>query len=174
MEKGLFCLSLILHFFLITKTFCQPFELVDTTFGTDGFTIHDVGSINDYMHAIAVQSDDKILVAGSMAGQSNSVIARFTESGMIDTSFGTSGQVLIDMHADRKDELVDLVILPDNSILAVGWYNAESLNDAPAVAKLTSEGVLDPGFGEGGIFKMEFAAADRGTAIHVSSRMPPS
>jgi uncharacterized delta-60 repeat protein len=56
---------------------------LDDSFGTNGFTLNSVGSLDDYSQAMGIQSDDKIVLAGYSGGQfSNNqfALARFNNS----------------------------------------------------------------------------------------------
>jgi uncharacterized delta-60 repeat protein len=65
---------------------------LDTAFGSNGKAVADFGTSGDEGHALAVQSDGKIVLAGSSDccyfGLTDFAMARFTASGSLDGSFG--------------------------------------------------------------------------------------
>ncbi|HPA18765.1 MAG TPA: choice-of-anchor D domain-containing protein [Verrucomicrobiae bacterium] len=68
---------------------------LDTTFGTGGKVVTPVGTGDDSGESIALQSDGKILVAGSCAVGTTFYFAlvRYATNGVLDTTFGTGGKV---------------------------------------------------------------------------------
>ncbi len=95
---------------------------LDLEFGLGGIVILPIGSGNDIAHAVAVQVDGSILIAGSASGTSGSVgvIARILENGSLDHSFGYDGVVF--SAGGRDTVLRDLLIEENGSILATGQY----------------------------------------------------
>lgn len=69
----------------------------DTTFGQQGFVRTDLGSTNEWVHALLVQPDGRILIAGNTTLSSGFCygMARYLPDGAPDTSFGTGGLVLL-------------------------------------------------------------------------------
>ncbi len=70
----------------------------DTIFGTGGNTITDFGG-NDDGNSVAIQSDGKIVVTGST--NYTSAVARYNQSGLLDTTFGIDGKVRTDFKENR-------------------------------------------------------------------------
>jgi uncharacterized delta-60 repeat protein len=123
---------------------------LDTSFDTDGKVTTPIGSAGDFGNAIAIQSDGKILVAGSTAvGASfDFAIVRYNTNGSLDTSFGTSGKVLTDI-AGFSDEAYAIVIQSDGKIVVAGSGGNGSNNDF-ALARYNSDGSLDISFDSDG------------------------
>jgi len=95
---------------------------LDLEFGLGGIVVLPIGSGNDIAHAVAVQVDGSILIAGSASGTSGSVgaIARILENGSSDHSFGYDGVVF---SGSGRDSVVrDLLIQENGSILVTGQY----------------------------------------------------
>ncbi|MCB0879095.1 MAG: hypothetical protein KDC46_08970 [Thermoleophilia bacterium] len=101
---------------------------------------------DDWVQAITVQADGKVVI-GFHAG-SGFVVARMTTTGALDTSFGTGGVTDIPTSATDGD-------IQDITIDSQGRIYASGFRDLPTaqmmVARLRSDGVLDTGFGSGGI-----------------------
>src|SRR5690606_19950931 len=87
---------------------------VDTTFGASGKVILDLGGDDEAVAAVRVQSDGKIVVAGSMevGGDRDWLLARFTAAGALDTTFNSVGYVTTDL-LGYDDEVHALVIQSD-------------------------------------------------------------
>ena len=64
----------------------------DTAFGTNGMATYNGGN-NDEGHAIALQGDGRIVVAGSTYNGTTAdlLVVRYNTDGSLDTTFGTSG-----------------------------------------------------------------------------------
>jgi uncharacterized delta-60 repeat protein len=146
---------------------------LDVTFGSGGKVTTDLSNrSNDYAQCMAVQSDGKILVAGyAYSGDFSSyyytsVLARYTETGALDTAFGTQGKVfgLISLPSQARG----LAIQADGKILMAG-VKAASL-DGPgnlALARCTAEGARDTGFGVNGTVITDFGSDDVGFRVKV-------
>jgi len=123
---------------------------LDTSFGTNGKVIQDIGSLTDIGKPLVIQRDGKILLGGYCQGESNFdfCIARFEINGTLDTSFGTSGRVIqpIGSFDDHKQSLA---ILPDGKILLGGHCESVSSWDL-CIARFNSDGTLDTSFGSSG------------------------
>jgi uncharacterized delta-60 repeat protein len=113
----------------------------------------------DKAYAVAIQSDGKILVAGtsnvngSPAGY-DFVVARFNTDGTLDTNFGNSshtGYATIDFGTSNNpstDQANAIVIDSQGRILVAGTSSAHQ--NAFACARLTSSGSLDTSFNSTG------------------------
>ncbi|MCH9674709.1 MAG: DUF4347 domain-containing protein, partial [Gammaproteobacteria bacterium] len=114
---------------------------LDGGFGTSGVTTLTAGSYEEAT-AVAVQSDGSIVLVGEHGD--DSVIIRFTSSGIVDGGFGTSGNVFVNL-GGTFENLESVTILGDGSIVAVG---------ETSVVKMDSDGNLDAGFGTSGILDL--------------------
>lgn len=96
---------------------------LDETFGLGGIVITDFGELEDLAHAIAIQPDEKILVAGSTgrfsAFASQFAMARYLPDGRLDPAFGVDGKVTTPV-GDGLSEIKSLAVQPDGKIVAVG------------------------------------------------------
>lgn len=121
---------------------------VDTTFGTNGYEITLSGDSSTGA-AVAIQSDGKIVVAGSSqsSGANLALVARYTTSGVLDTTFNTSGIVTTSIGTGATANSV--VIQSDDKIVVAGGANFSGINQF-MVARYTSSGSLDTAFDGGG------------------------
>ncbi len=131
---------------------------IDSDFGTDGAVFYDGGgSGGDFIYAVALQPDGKILAAGIRDdGSYDALLIRFNSNGTLDSGFGTGGIVTYGS-AFNTDEAKAVVLQPDGKIVVVG-YSDNGLNDDVLVLRYTSNGVLDASFGTGGV--MFFSSAE--------------
>jgi uncharacterized delta-60 repeat protein len=123
---------------------------LDATFGAGGQVLLTFSANgNDEAHAVAVQPDGKLLVAGVAGGpagfpnQSSPILVRLNADGSLDTSFGTGGRVTRDVAPFAFNEFKDVLAQPDGKIL-VGLAALPSL-DRP-VLRLNPDGTLDQAF----------------------------
>jgi len=92
--------------------------------------------------------------------------------GAIDTTFGDKG-ILRHIVGPTKNAVArDLVVMPDDRLMAVGDCTAAS-----CIARASADGVLDTSYGTGGIAAMQLgivgqAAADPKGGLRRSTRTP--
>ncbi len=107
---------------------------------------------------VAVAPDGKVVVAGvgvTFSGQ-QLVVARFTQDGEVDTSFGSGGLVYVDAaHTGETMETARIAIQSDGRIVVGSTVLGTMAPNVPfrriAVARLTKEGRLDTRFAPGGV-----------------------
>lgn len=114
----------------------------DPAFGTNGIVKLTVGS-SAFAFRIAIQSDGKIVLAGTTSSPRSIVAVRLNTDGSLDNSFGSGGII-----TPAGYQASALAIQADGKIVLAG-VNA-SANTLIAVRCLTS-GNLDPAFGNNGI-----------------------
>lgn len=123
---------------------------LDPTFGTNGTVTTDIAGDSDSATTVGIQADGKIVVAGWVQPPNNPsfytdvALVRYNPDGSLDTSFGTDGTVVTSF--GTYDGAYDLAIAPDGKIVVAGRADMFYL----LVARYTSEGRLDPTFGDGG------------------------
>ncbi len=121
-----------------------PFSYSEGMSGSDRYYVYD---------GLAVQSDGKILVAGTIAisnldRNNDFAVARFNTDGTTDNSFGNSGMVSIDVAGNNtNDEAYAVEVQADGKILLAGYAS----NEAFAVVRFNTDGTIDNTFGSGGI-----------------------
>ena len=115
----------------------------DTTFGSGGLSIFDIGAAADEAFGIAVQTDGKIIVTGqttvALTGYDIATI-RLNTNGALDTSFATSGISIVAFSAQDYGRSID--IQADGKILVVGGGTAGKLY----VIRYNTNGTLDTSF----------------------------
>lgn len=120
---------------------------LDTTFGTGGKVVTDLSGIADQAFAIAIQSDGKIVVAGSTTvgppTQALPTILRYTPGGGLDSTFGTGGVAYL--NSALGTVLTVLAVRSDGKIITGG-----GLGPNLVLLRLNSNGGLDTNFGSAG------------------------
>lgn len=130
---------------------------IDSTFGTDGLVMPELG-FSEEINDIALQPDGKIIVAGAitndLSGAESFMLARFNSNGTLDSGFGTSG--VTTTFVNISSEIVDIELLPNGKIIAAGRQSPYDDPPVPdyvnfAIARYTTQGILDSTFGTNGI-----------------------
>lgn len=136
---------------------------LDSSFNGTGMAIIDKPG-SDYLYAIAIQSNNKIVAGGSTYDASDFLVARLNESGTIDSSFGSNGMVTIDFSTDQNwgttDYVKSIVIQKDNKIIAAGTSYSVTTANMFALTRLKPNGSLDNSFGFNGRTKTKFKGQD--------------
>jgi uncharacterized delta-60 repeat protein len=127
---------------------------MDLGFSTDGkatLGFNLGGTNNDSSSAVAVQSDGKIIVVGSVDqgnGDYDFAVARYNKNGTLDTSFSGDGMRIIafNLGDDKEDQATCVQIQADGKIL-IGGYAITGAGDFDfAVCRLKPDGTMDTTF----------------------------
>ena len=115
----------------------------DTSFDSDGRKINAFVN-GDLAYGVAIQTDGKIVVAGSIGDEF--AVARYNPDGSFDTSFDGDGWVATDFFGG-PDHARSIAIENDGKIVIAGNGRplGGSFNDF-AVARYNTNGSLDPSF----------------------------
>jgi uncharacterized delta-60 repeat protein len=125
---------------------------IDTNFGTNGKVITDFPGRDDFGNSVALQSDGKIVVAGSTGDigiSGDFALARYNSDGTLDGSFGNGGKVVTDL-GNSNDAGQSLAILQNGKIVVSGFAQNVSDRRDLALAVYNSNGSLDTSFGDNG------------------------
>jgi uncharacterized delta-60 repeat protein len=128
---------------------------LDTTFGTKGSTITAFSTFTFDPFAFALESNGEFLVAGTVGGTASGALefglARFTASGVLDATFGTSGVAAVQI-GTRPDAPSAFMLQPNGQILMGGFEDGGGKKQpgSLSVARFNSNGELDTMFGTGG------------------------
>lgn len=131
----------------------NPDGTLDTTFGDGGERrIEHAGA------ALAVDPEGRVVVAG-LSQEGKFALHRLTPDGAIDQSFGAGGTASADFGTDTHGGVaVAVAVQPDGKLVAAGSVHKANEDRVWALARFTSEGVLDSGFGHAGTRTVEFGA----------------
>lgn len=114
---------------------------LDSSFGYGGIVTTTIGK-SASARAIAIQSDQKIVVAGSSSGKF--VVARYHPNGSLDGTFGFSGIAAMTQGTGGEGKAV--AIQTDNKIVVVGQYNSQF-----KLIRYNTNGSLDSTFDSDGV-----------------------
>ena len=143
----------VLYFLLTFFVQAAPGDL-DTTFGSGGKVKTNTGSW-DYAHAMAIQSDGKIVVAGYglLPLTDTCLVVRYNPDGSLDTGFSNGGIAYIPAFQGVVEELA---IQSDGKIVIVGrGWETGSFVPKFAVGRLNLDGSLDTSFDGDGVVKTQ-------------------
>jgi len=116
----------------------------DTSFASGGYITNNVAART---YALLRQSSGKIIIQDNTLGSSSNLfLARFNTDGTLDTSFGSSGQAVLDAGAFEEGTTAFL----DNSDRILLTGRTTCCGDQLIVGRFTADGVLDTSFGTNG------------------------
>jgi uncharacterized delta-60 repeat protein len=125
-----------------------PQGAIDTTFGVNGYSIHDFDGDTDAekIKDILVQQDNKVLLIGQTdggaGGDDNILLSRVNEDGGLDRNFGNGGSVSTDTGANANDIVETAILTDDGSIIVAGGAGSNAF-----ISQYLPTGVLDTLFG---------------------------
>jgi uncharacterized delta-60 repeat protein len=95
---------------------------LDTSFGVGGKVTTDFGTGLGFLRAVAIQTDGKIVAAGSSSDGTPSVftLVRYNNDGSLDANFGTGAKVTTAV-GTIGDEIYAVAIQSDGKIVAAGY-----------------------------------------------------
>jgi uncharacterized delta-60 repeat protein len=130
---------------------------MDTSFGNGGRVLLDLGAGTEAAHAVALQADGKLLVAGSVdeVGKGKSVLlVRLNADGSLDSSFGQGGQV-VGALGGGSSEAFAIAVQADGKIVLGGHAARAAATTTTgldfALLRFNSNGTPDTRFGQGGV-----------------------
>lgn len=131
----------------------NPNGSLDTSFDFDGKVTVDFSSRNDACSAITLQTDGKILLAGTSVDTNTSnsdfAVARLNADGSLDATFGAgTGKTIIpfDVGGTDADIGAAVTLQPDGKILVAGWADTGANGDDFAIVRLLPDGTRDTTF----------------------------
>src|SRR5215471_11968665 len=138
----------------------------DTTFGVAGKVSTDFGDQNfDRARSAALQPDGRIVAAGFAISQNgvvqNFAVARYTSSGVLDTTFSRDGITQIDFGSCCQSAY-EVLLQSDGKIITVGYANTEDSDSDFLLARLNPRGSLDNTFGVAGKVRTSFGDLNGG------------
>ena len=130
---------------------------LDNSFATDGKTTTDIKGegATDYGYSVAVQKDNKIVVAGWTFANSDFAVARYNNNGTLDDTFGSGGRITTSIGTTDKGQAV--AIQDDGRIVVAGYSYGGDTYDF-AVVRYDTNGVLDDTFNSDGKVTTDFSS----------------
>jgi len=123
---------------------------LDSSFGTGGLLIPNLGG--NSFQSLTVLPDGKFVVASDGSNfslalpQSVAVLARYNRDGSLDKTFGTGGQMTLNL---GQGSLVGLAFAPDGKVVAV-TSNLAGPTPSTMLARFNANGSPDLSFGSNG------------------------
>lgn len=119
---------------------------IDTTFGTNGKVINNLGITSEDPVDLVIQADGKIIVAantGSIGTFNVSDIAliRYNPNGSLDNTFGINGVVISNLGSNH-DYISDISLQSDGKILVAGGSGGECV-----LLRFNTDGTVDQTYG---------------------------
>ena len=130
---------------------------IDTTFNNAGWAELDVAGYGDYPQKVIVQ-DNHILVGGHTTirnqdfAESDILLARFSETGQLDASYGENGLVFTQLREYDHEQLSDMALQSDGKLIVTGQNRGFG---RVTVLRYLANGSLDPDFGDEGVVMLE-------------------
>jgi uncharacterized delta-60 repeat protein len=118
---------------------------LDPSFGSGGMVKLLESSGESYAEGIAIQPDDKIVLAGEEKG--NAVVLRLLPNGQPDPSFGTGGKVTLSFPGGQSEARA-VALQPDGKIVVAGAAEAAGNGDF-LIVRYNADGSPDMSFGGG-------------------------
>ncbi len=142
-------LSLGIYHFRVARY--MPDGTLDISFGTNGI-VNTIVNNRDWPHAILLQPDGKIIVAGeyydgtsTTMGNYHCAMVRYNSDGSLDNTFGIGGIVTLVINQTQDDAIGALALQLDGKIVAGGYAGYQIL-----LARFNTDGSLDNSFGNSG------------------------
>lgn len=133
----------------------NPNGTLDTSFDGDGKLTTSIGG-GAGASQVALQSDGKILVAGSgyLGQQGGFALVRYNSDGSLDTSFDGDGIVTTTVSpTNSSSSALGIAVQPDGKIVAVGGSTIAGFDTDSAVVRYNPDGSLDTTFdGDGKVY----------------------
>ena len=143
--------------------------VLDTSFNGTGKVTTNPGGVVSTSQGLALQSDGRIVVAGSASNGSNFdfAVVRYLSTGALDTTFNGTGFVLTPIGSGR-DEAYAVALQNDGKIVVAG-YTTGTANENFAIVRFTSSGALDTSFNGTGIRTLNINGDDVARAVAIQT-----
>lgn len=140
---------------------------LDTSFNTTGTNTVLLGTAAQG-NAVALQTDGKIVVAGSatIAAVNECAVARFTTAGILDTTFNTLGSQVLLLGTAAQANAVALQT--NGKIIVAGSATVGGVSEF-AAARFNTDGSLDTSFNSTGTNTVLLGTAAQGNAVALQS-----
>jgi uncharacterized delta-60 repeat protein len=138
----------------------------DSSFGNGGRVVASLTGSDD-LHALVVQPDGKLVVAGET--NVSWIVARFTADGTLDPAFDNDGRTITDVGG--VGEAYDVALQRDGKILVAGHGLGSAGGGSDLIlVRYNTDGSLDSTFGTGGRAFTQLGAAEAATGLAISPR----
>lgn len=134
--------------------------ILDVGFSADGMVTTTFDEVQEQGNAVAIQADQKIVVAGYafVTSSIDFALCRYNTNGTLDPTFGVGGKVNIDFMG-QDDEASSIVMQADGKMI-VGGKTFDGTDEDFALIRLNTDGTLDPSFGVMGYVVTDYSGGD--------------
>lgn len=130
----------------IISVVAVPTGKMDTSFGNQGIATYDATSnFKENIHSVKVVQTNKTIGIG-IIGVGTYIIAQLTDTGTLDTAFGSGGYVTPTTSGLSLTNAYSMDVLPDGKIAVAGTNNSNL-----SIIRLNSDGSPDTSFGVNGM-----------------------
>lgn len=141
---------------------------LDNSFSDDGIVTIAIG--NDYYnyqsaYCVVVQTDGKILVAGSNNG--NFALVRYNSDGSLDASFSGDGKITTSI--GLLVTVNSITVQADGKILLAGYNNIGGSYSGFSLVRYNADGSLDNSFSDDGMLTTKITTSDIAQSITVQA-----
>jgi uncharacterized delta-60 repeat protein len=126
---------------------------LDTSFGGDGRVTTNFTGTYDAAYAVVMQTDGRIVVAGTADAYRRVALARYNQDGTRDPTFGDDGRVTTRFRPRTESWATAITVQADGRLVAVG---TEPMSAGFGVIRYRTNGALDRTFSEDGKVTTDF------------------
>ena len=127
---------------------------LDTGFGDEGRVVTAIGSGNDEARAVAIDSEERIVVAGNaFVANRDFAVARYLPSGELDATFSDDGMATTNFGAN--DDVYAVLVDSEDNIVVAGQAGLDF-----GVLRYTEAGELDATFSTDGMHTEDVGGTD--------------
>lgn len=141
---------------------------LDTSFGTDGSATADLGYY-EYSYSVAPAPDGSVTVL-AYSGTYGYVFTRFAPTGVLDSTFGTSGLVQFTTPENVGWHPYSNLVVDANGRLLISGTYYDGNNSDFALIRYTSAGALDTTFGVGGVLRVDESLTDGAQDVTIDAQ----
>ena len=142
---------------------------LDSGFGTDGVAaVTFAGGPAEANSAVLLDSGAIILggfVSDASSGDRDLALARLTATGVLDTTFGSSGRVIRPIAGDSSESIEAMQLFQGSLYVTASTFETDDF----ALLHFAVDGTPDNGFGSGGLARVDFNGktdTSRALAVH--------
>ena len=155
---GLFCLVVSLYLYLVNKgVFHKKLNGIENRSSKNHINYFEGGFVSKEVgKRVVLDKKDRLLVLSEVVEKSPSIIkltiTRFSKNGELDSSFGTSGKVILDFDSDNTQ--VGHIMSNENCEFFVAAHSVLNENFQILVCKLNENGQFDTLYGDKGVVRL--------------------
>jgi uncharacterized delta-60 repeat protein len=153
----------------VTVTRLSSTGTLDTAFGSNGRVQAWTGNVDAVSKGVALDSQGRIVALADIS--STLAVARFTSAGALDTTFGGTGTVTLNLSDQSGAWSRPFTVQPDDKILVGGRGIAAPVAFTAVIARLDAAGALDTSFDSDGYVPTPVGNNYAGVAVDSSSRV---